>query len=329
MPGAALVLVVFVSTADARDPSTAALVSAAQTALGAGTSVVVREFQRAPTDDEAIDEAHALHASAVAEIVWVDSQRLRATVHVHVDGASRWIDREVGFVAADAPTERGRTVGFTLASMLPDRVPDETPPTPPVPPPVATTSAPLPPTMSTAERARPPEAPRASRGSVEAAALGSVGVAGYGGGLGAALGVRWNLPNGFALRFSGGARAGEVAPAQSTSLFIFGAAGLAWSLPSHLTAPFGLGVRTDFLLTRLELSHLDSDDPTPDRQWRWLAGADALVEASWFFSQSAGLFANVGTELAFGRTDVYVAGATVAVVPVARGVLELGVRARF
>ena len=331
MPAGAIVLIVFVSAADARDPSTTAMASAARIALGAGATVTVREVQRTPTDDEAIDLGHAQHADAVAEILWDDAQHLHAHVRFHVEGAPRWIDRELGFVAADAPAERGRTVGFTIASMLPERprADEPSPPTPPTPPTPATTWTPPSPPASSVDHAQPIGPPRPSRGAVEAAALGSVGVGGYGGGLGAALGVRWNLGEGFALRLGAGARGGEVPPAQATSLVVFGAVGVAWSVPTHLVAPFGLGVRADLLLSRFQLSHLDEDDPVPDRQWRWIAGADVLGEWTWFFSQSAGISAAFGIESAFGSTSVVLAGNQVAVVPVVRGVSELGLRARF
>jgi hypothetical protein len=327
MSGGAIVLIVFVSASDARDPSTTAMASAARVALGAGATVTVREVQRTPTDDEAIDAGRAQHADAVAEIVWDDAQHLHARVHFHVEGSARWIDRELGFVAADAPAERGRTVGFTIASMLPEHAATEEPTPPPAP--SATTLALPAPSTPSAEAPRSLEPPRASRGAVEAAALGSVGVGGYGGGLGASLGVRWNLPASFALRLGVGARGGEVPPAQATSLVVFGAVGLAWSVPSRFVAPFAIGVRTDLLLSRLQLSHLDEDDPSPVRQWRWVGGADALAEWTWFFSQSAGIFAAFGAEAAFGTTSVVVAGNQVAVVPLVRGVSELGVRARF
>jgi hypothetical protein len=186
-----------------------------------------------------------------------------------------------------------------------------------------------PPPAPTSESSVHTEAPRVWRGAVEAAAVGSVGLDGYGGGIGAALGVRYGLGSGFALRFGGGARSGEVPPAQASSLFLFGAAGLAWSTTPHPGLPFGFGARTDLLLMRLQLSHLSADDPSPVREFRWLGGADVLVEGAWFFSQSAGMFMAVGAEFAFGATDVVVAGNQVAVVPLVRGVSELGLRARF
>jgi len=326
MSASAIVLVVFVSASDARDPSTAALVSAARTALGPGAIVTMRETQKTPTDDEAVAIGQELHASAVAEVVWDDAQHLRARIHVHVEGAARWIDRELGFVSADAPGERGRTIGFTLASMLPEPPAHDEPPPPPAPPP-----SPPPvsaPPFTTAESPRPLPPPKPTRGAVDAAALGSVGIAGYGGGIGAALALRWNLGAGFALRFGAGARGGEVPPAQASSLFVFGAAGVAWSAPWR-AGPVGFGARADLLLTRLQLSHLDEDDPTPVRQSRWIGGADALLEATWLFSQSAGIFGALGTELAFGTTNVVVKQAQVAVVPLVRGVSEIGVLARF
>lgn len=304
------------------------MVKAAHVALGQSSTVIVREQTRGMSDDDAIDIGKTLHANAVAEIAWSDSKRLRVTVHVHVDGATRWIDRDLGFVNADAPTERGRAVGFTIASMLPERAQEDDPPPPPPAPPPKAPPPPVdvPPPAPSNEAVRVPEPPRVWRGAFEAAALGSVGIAGYGGGLGAALGIRYNLGSGFALRVGGGARGGDVPPAQATSLFVFGAAGLAWAT---VPRPVGFGIRADLLLTRLQLSHFSADDPTPVRQSRWIGGGATFFEATWFFSQSAGIFAALGAEYAFGSSDVIVANKAVAVVPVVRGVSEIGLRARF
>jgi hypothetical protein len=344
-----LVLVVFVAAVDAHDPSTAAMMRAARDALGSSATVTLQELERVPSDDEALDRARSAHADAVAEIIWATPQHLKASIHVHVEGAARWSDREIGFAVSDAPAERGRTLGFALASMLPDgasanaRAPSPTsePPAPSSPSSTAltpTSPAPIPRAFvsgdargvaRSAERPTYVETPQSWRGAVDAAAIGSVGIGGYGGGVGAALGARWRFAPVLALRVSGGARSGEVGPAQASSFIMIGALGLALHTPESFSRRFEVGARADFLVMRLTLDHLDADDPSTVHQSRWLTGADLLVEGTWLFSSSAGIFVATGIESALGSMDVYVAGARTAVVPAARVVSELGVLARF
>ena len=344
-----LVLIIFVAAGDAHDPSTVAVLRATRDALGANVTVTMQELPHVPADPDALERARAAHATAVAEIVWSTQQHLRATIHVHVDGATRWIDRDIGFDSSDAPAERGRTLGFALASMLPEREreddaapaassappiapPRERPSTPDVPvltpPGTPTAPAPTPPT-SREQGETPTMVSRPWIGSVDAAAIGSVGVAGYGGGIGAAIGGRWRVAPVLALRLGGGARSGDVPPAQASSLVMFGALGVVLHTSESLSRSFEVGARADLLITRLSLNHLDSDDPTTVHESRWLGGADLLFEGSWFFSPYAGLFAATGVEGVAGSTDVYVAHVRTAVLPTFRAVSEVGVLARF
>src|SRR5579883_2557610 len=282
---ASFLLVIVVASWEIGDPSTPALARAAHDALGAEVAVVVRELPRVPADTDALALAQEMHANAVAEIAWTDAQHLHASVHLHVEGSPRWLDRELGFESADAPAERGRTIGFALASMMPERTDPKTPHTAP-PPSASGSPPPAPPPLDRAEpagagtrneradrgadagRAAPLAPPRPPRGALDAAFIASAGVNGYAGGIGAALGGRWYLSPSFALRFGGGARAGDVGPAQASSQLAFGSIGLAWRAPLPSAEPFALGARTDLLVMWHQLSHLDSDDPTTDRQSR-------------------------------------------------------------
>jgi hypothetical protein len=130
------------------------------------------------------------------------------------------------------------------------------------------------------------------------------------------------------LRLAGGARAGEVPPAQASSLVLFGAAGIAWEA-LHPTSWLALGPRADLMLLRHELSHLDADDPSTVREGLWQIGADTLLEASWTLSPNAGFFLSAGAEYAFGEGRIYLGDAKIASVPVLRLVSEFGARARF
>jgi hypothetical protein len=88
-------------------------------------------------------------------------------------------------------------------------------------------------------------------------------------------------------------------------------------------------VRADLFACYFEAVHLSEDDAEPDRQSRWLPGADLLVEAGFRLAPSAGLFLGAGLEAVAGRTDIYTHGQRVAIMPVLRMLGEAGFRARF
>src|SRR5258706_4614483 len=105
----ALTLVVLIIAGDAKEAATASLKRAAEQTLGADTSVVVnvvvRTMPRALDDDGAIGLERSLHAYAIAEVAWSDTEPPVAHVHLHVASTSRWIDRNIGFSHSDAPSE--------------------------------------------------------------------------------------------------------------------------------------------------------------------------------------------------------------------------------
>jgi hypothetical protein len=157
-----------------------------------------------------------------------------------------------------------------------------------------------------------------------------MGVNGDAGGWGGSLSGRWYFVAPLAVRLGASARAGQVTPAQSTSLLVHAAAGLAWvPFPATRTNSFEFGARIDALLMREQLTHFDSDDAEPVTAMRWLPGADAAIEGSWLFSPNAGFLGSFGAELAFGSTDVTLMLEKVATMPPLRLVLQVGVRATF
>jgi len=117
---AAVMLIVFVAGGEGDDATSHALVRATRAALGADSQVEVREARELPADATAVVAQDQAHADAVAELTWADATHRRARLHVHVARTGRWIDRSIGFQASDQPAERGRTLGFAIASMLPE-----------------------------------------------------------------------------------------------------------------------------------------------------------------------------------------------------------------
>jgi hypothetical protein len=72
-----------------------------------------------------------------------------------------------------------------------------------------------------------------------------------------------------------------------------------------------------------------SDETEPVRQSRWLPGASGFLEGSLRLSEGASILLSGGSEVAFGRTDVYVKSRVVATIPPVRLVSDLGIRVRF
>ncbi|MEO8902379.1 MAG: hypothetical protein ABI627_12700 [Polyangiaceae bacterium] len=326
MPSA-VTLVIYLSAAEAADPSSAALLRAARELLGNQAQVHLR------TSDAIADEAlasSAPEADAVAEVDWLSPDHRQATVRCYVDQLHRVVRRDVSFDDDAVLSERERMLGFVVASMLPSYG------EPPVPASAveADRPSPAPPPSTSARPAiedRPILAPVAEHfvGLAELVGLAATGVGGTGGSFGAALAGRWLLGRSLSLRAEGGVRRGDIPTASATSEVDFAGLGLGLDFPLGGSSRFSLGGRAGGLVLRHEVSHLSADDDFPDHKSRLLLGADALVEGAWHFSPNAGFVAGVGTEFAFGHTDVFVKGDKVADIPPLRGLLELGIQAKF
>jgi len=116
------VLVIIVAAGDAHNVSAetyVALVAAAQSALPKDAAVrflSVPDPARAELDK--IEER--LGARAVVTLTWRTLPGGPcASLRMHVAGDLGWTERTVAFSARDAPSERGRTLGFAIASIWP------------------------------------------------------------------------------------------------------------------------------------------------------------------------------------------------------------------
>jgi hypothetical protein len=317
MSTAALTLLVLIASGDANGPVVTSLSRAVREALGPEAEITIREVARVPGDDEAIALGRELHANAVIELIWKDAEHRRATLHFHAEPASsRWTDREVGFDAKDADGERGRMIGFALASMLPERRESLLPPPPFL----------VPPPMPSDEPEPPAPAPKGEVlrwfGAVDVAASGSLG--GDATGIGAALAARWDFAPKLSLRLAGGLRSGNVTAADADSLIFDAAAGLVWrAVRATTTSGFGIGVRADALAIQYRLSRGGSHATL------WLPGADLALEGSFMFAERMALFAAVGGEAAFGATDVFLFSERVTTISPIRGIGQAGIRIHF
>jgi hypothetical protein len=148
--------------------------------------------------------------------------------------------------------------------------------------------------------------------------------------LGGAFAVRRALTPTLALRAELLGRTGVVQAAEATSLSLHLTAGLAFSpLGNPASQRVSLALRADVGAFYESLGHLSPDDIDRVRQARVLPGADLVLEGSLRILGSAAIVMGVGAEVAFGRTDVNVHQAKVAVLPPLRLVSSLGLRHYF
>jgi hypothetical protein len=319
-----LVVVASSPSGEAAEGSTQAMEQAFRGALGRDVELEIRRVPAGATDESLVADALVEHAALLVVVAWSEGPR-RAALRIVKPTEGRWTDREIRFDNADAATERGRTVGFALASMVPDDALSAPPPAPPPP-----ERAPPPPEASShRESPAPAYLPPPNPLALEAAALAVTAPGGYGGGIGGVFALRVPLTGALAARVGMSLRAGEVAPAQATSRVIVGGAGLAWQ--PWLDAPhrWAVGARIDALVVHHDLGHLSADDPDVAHLSRFLPGLDLAVEGAFRFSDRAAFVVAAGTEIALGTTEVRVHDRLVASLPPARLLGELGLRVSF
>jgi hypothetical protein len=340
-----LVLVILLGTNS--DPTTDSMMSATRRALGP-EAVVLADTSRSPTDADALAISERVRARAVARISWADGSARVARLRVHVDPSNDWTNDEVTFSSNDAPTEKGRTIGYMLASMVQRierehsenvaRLASSAPATAAGTPGPTLANSAAPP--GSPEKEAPPAAGTSSvdvgqgkipsprkRTMATGIELLAHGVGAIGDGataIGGSVGLRWSPIAHLGLRAAAGGRAGTIGAAEATTTTLFVGGG-----PGYRTAvgrSLELGVRADLLV----LEHRATRDrPVETTRKRWLGAADVVFEAIVPFGAHAGLSLGVGMEVAFGTTPLSVGGVTVASIPPLRGIAEIGARIHF
>ena len=306
-----LVLVVLLGTKP--DPTSDAVLAATRRALG-GEAIVLADTSEPSTDRDAVAVAERVHARAVARITWSPGNTA-ARLHVHVgrDEGSKddvWVDDEMRFAPEDAPNERGRTVGYAVASMVQRLEQAHAPAVPVVVPP-------------------PPRAvvvPLAVRHDVDLRVTGIGAIGGAASAGGGALGARLWLRPAVGVSATVGLRGGHVGTADATTTTPFLAVGPA--VRRALTSTTSVGLRADFVLLRPAMHRAPEGGVAITRD-RWLGAADVVAELDVALTGAIALVVGAGTEVAFGPTPVHVGAAEVANFPVFRAVVELGGRIRF
>jgi hypothetical protein len=112
-------LIILLAAGEASSPAASAMAQGAHDAF-AGAVTEIRETQTLPTDADALAAEGQSRPDAVAELLWRDADHRHATLRVHLRQSRRWIERSFTFAASDPAAERGRTLGFAVASILPE-----------------------------------------------------------------------------------------------------------------------------------------------------------------------------------------------------------------
>jgi hypothetical protein len=269
-------------------------------------------------------------ADIVAEVHWSDEERQHARLVVRTkDG--RTAERTLDFGPGDPARERGRTLGFAVAAMIPEELRLEAPTSDREPSRVSPPSAPAEPGPPRALRSTEHDRPREDRGLrsalwLDASAQGGVGVGGNATGLGGALAARVPFEH-VALRIGGAIRGGSVDEADASSALFRADAGIAFY--TVIVDPrLVVGARTGLLvlhhsLGRSEPAGLRTTDT------HTLLGAEGLLEGSIALSARFAVVLATGAEVAFGQTRIIVGDTRVAVLPPVRVISELGARVAF
>ncbi len=328
-------LVVFIMSPDPMEPTTQSFREAALEVLGPSAALHIEAAADTLPDTDAIERAGA--ADGVVELRWSPA-RDRVLLHCYVKDQARWIDRTILFSHSDPDSERGRLLGFSVASMFTEAparreaVAEAAPHAPPehaLLPAAASTREPDPSSEPFDAASALPAAWSEVRGrSLEFSGIAASGFSGATAELGASAAIRFVLSEPLWLRVSVAGRAGEIPAAQANVRRAVAGLGISLSLLPDASR-WEIGLRADLLGAWLEVAHLSSDDTQRVRFHRWFAGGDALATLGYRFSSLATVYASAGVEAMLGRTHVYTHGEEVAVVPYLRGVAEAGFRTNF
>lgn len=316
MSPTAVLVVLIISNAGA-DPVAPALEEAARELLGENAKIRVVVTANELPDGAALERAGS--ADGLVELVW-NEHRQSALLHCYVARDERWVDRKVSFDDDDEAPQRGRLLGFAIASMFPRLVARS-----------AAAGAPregLP--ISRDSMASVPGEPRAAEQGLELelGATAMTSVRGAADAVGAVIGVRLRLVRALSLHASAGARMGEISAAQATTREATGALGLAW-LASPADSAVQLGLRADIVASWLVVERPLASGGELETRSRWTSGGAALVEGGYRFLGALGTYGGVGAEVLLTPTDLYTQGRFRAKLPTFRLVGELGLRARF
>jgi hypothetical protein len=303
LAGTAL-LVIWVSAAELSSPGTSALVHTARDALG--PSVEVRVVAAA----EGARPGPSTPSTGVVELSWESPSGAR--LHCYVPSSRRWIDRAVTFGSDDPPVERGRTLGFLVASIFVDEprrdraVPQPQPA--PVPPPR-------------------PASPASSARAGAAAAMTAVGP-GDGTSFGGRVVFDYRVVPSVRVGLAGEARFGTLTSAQATSRLLGMGPQVTWEAWRPEPHSY-VGPSVAFYAVELRITHLSPYGPVATSKSHWFPAIQPVLGGAIGIGASSAAYAEVGAEVVAGRTTIEVQGERRARTGYVSPTARIGLRTEF
>jgi hypothetical protein len=335
-------LVVFVTSPARVEPTTAHLERAAREVLGPSTELRVESVPSSLSDAAALERAGA--ADGMVELRW-NGTRQSVELHCFIASEQRWVDRTLRFVPADRDPDRGRMLGFVLASMFVDApsfarardleqtsIEAPAPASAPAPLGAPAAAATVGATANLTDSSAAPGGRRQQVVGPFSLEFAAVATSGFGASDGAELGalaaLGIPLSEGLSLRIQLTGRQGEIPVAQANVRRVISGVGLAWNtLPE--TSSVELWLRADALGSWIGISHLSSDDVASVKNHGWLFGGDAVATLGYRISTLLTFSVGAGLEAMLGQTHVFTHGIERATLPRIRGVGELGFVTHF
>lgn len=317
---AAALVVIWTLASELSSPATSAMAGAASEALGPDMELRVE----AAPDPEGLRLADVGNASAVVRLTWDEAEHRRARVVCFSRRSQRWVDREVVFETSDPERERGRTLGFLLASMVLHAASDGAATS--ADEPASEGIAPATPDRAASESAASQEAAESSASSLAATAeLTSAGAAsGYGFWFGVERAVVERE-----LWVGGGAHArfGSLVEAQASARLLGLGVHLTW-LPVRSNS-LVLGARLGCSLAQLSAKRWAGSGSGEESRDRVLPSGEVLGVFGFRLAPRSTFSAQLGAEFLSGVTVISVRGENRATWPWAALLTRFGVETAF
>lgn len=336
----ALTLLVLLSPGD--EPLASSLAASARATLGEGATLELRVLEQPIDDAGALALAQGAQAGAVATIAWSEGPGGRgARVRMYGRATGRWLERDLAFAVDDASEERGRALGFTLGSMVPEAALPVVPPPPaaqpasppplvaqstPVPVPVPVPAKPAPAPLPPAPIAEPPPWTFAIDGAVQ----GTLALGGEGDAVGGEIGGQYRLGPHLALRAGAAVRVGHVEALEATLLILDLGPGLSWrSADPRPGRPWAFALHLDGLARLQSLTRAAAHGRPDERHGRFVPAVGVAAEVMYALTRELALFADAGGHAVLGETEIRLREQQVAAFAPVDVSFGLGARASF
>jgi hypothetical protein len=298
---ATALLVIWVSAAELSSPGTDALVHTARDALGPTMEV------RVAAAAEGARPGPGTPTTGVVELSWESESG--AHLHCYVPASRRWIDRSVTFDSDDPPVERGRTLGFLVASIFVEEPRRErvVPAPRQLPPPVA------------------PKAPSTRAGA--AAAMTVVGP-GDGTSFGGRVVFDYRVLSSLRVGIAGEARFGTLPSAQATSRLLAVGGQVTWEAWQPEPHSY-LGPVLAAYAAELRITHLSPEGPIAVSKSHWFPAVQTVLGGGLAIGAASAAYAEIGAEIVAGRTTIEVEGERRARTGYATPTARIGLRTEF